>query len=57
MGDIPLHIGYEDHITAILSIGSPKAKGCSTLYYKIHHEDCFELTKEISFCSGNVKIR
>ena len=36
VGDIPLHLDPEDHITALLSIGSPTVKGGSTLYYEKH---------------------
>ena len=56
VGDIPLHLDPEDHITALLSIGSPTVKGGSTLYYEKHLDDNFILKKEIPFCCGNVQI-
>jgi hypothetical protein len=55
-GDIPLHVDYEDHITALLSIGSPTVKGGGTLYYQNLNDDTFELKLEIPFRCGNVQI-
>ena len=56
IGDIPLHIDTDDHITALLSIGSHTVKGGGTLYYQNNTDENFVLKKHIPFCCGNVQI-
>jgi len=56
VGDIPIHLDPEDHITALLSIGTDTVKGGGTLYYQKETEDNFILKIEIPFNCGNVQI-
>ena len=55
-GIIPIHVDEDDHITALLSIGSHKLVGGDTVYVETYPDDRVLLKKRIPFKHGNVQI-